>query len=251
MAMQQCPECGADNPEGNKHCGQCGEALQPESAGRFKTLVAILIAIVSIVGAVLAWRATLAGSSASDADVRGTVSIINRNQALVASDADTYRNLSAYLQVRIHDTLSRNLLADSERRASDDPRRTRLWDDGWTEIFVAEAYLEQVNVRPEYIRPDGSYDGQAAQDIDMAQRALSTDFDPQSRNFARADQLRSKVRWLIGLALVLSVALFCYTLATVIQRRLKYVFFAVGSAIFVVVIVGTIAVELGLLGGGI
>ena len=88
MTIQTCPECGAENPAGNKHCGQCGEQLQADREGRFRTLVAILIAVVSIAGAVLAWRASQASSGASDADVRGTVSIIHHNQALVASEAD-------------------------------------------------------------------------------------------------------------------------------------------------------------------
>jgi hypothetical protein len=246
MAVIRCPECGAENPESNKHCSQCGELIRPEPADRFKTLVAVLIAIISIIGAVLAWRAAFADSSASDADVRGTVSIIQRNQALVASEADMYRNLSAYLQVRIHDALSLNLIADSERRAGDDPKSAQYWSDGWTEIFVAEAYLDEVDIRPEYIRPDGSYDGQAAQDIDMAQRSLSTDFDPLGLHFSQADQLRTKVLRLVGLALVLAVALLCYTLATVIERGLKYVFFALGSALSVLVVVAAIIVELGI-----
>lgn len=247
MATIQCPECGAENPESSKHCGQCGELIRPEPGDRFKTLVAILIAVVSIVGAVLAWRAAAAGSSASDADVRGTVSIIQRNQALVASEADMYRNLSAYLQVRIHDALSLNLVADSERRAADDPKGSQYWSDAWTEIFVAEAYLEQVDIRPEYIRADGSYDGQAAQDIDMAERSLSTDFDPQGQHFGRADRLRTRVLWLVGLTLVLAGALLCYTLATVIQRGLKYVFFALGSVLSILVVVGAVLVELSVL----
>lgn len=244
MAIIQCPECGAENPAANKHCGECGELIRPEPGDRFKTLVAVLIAVISIVGAVLAWRAAAAGSSASDADVRGTVSIIQRNQALVASEAEMYRNLSAYLQVRIHDVLSLNLMADSERRAGDDPKSAQYWSDGWTEIFVAEAYLDEVDIGPEYIRADGSYDGQAAQDIDMAERALGTDFDPQGQHFARADQLRTKVLWLVGLALVLAVALLCYTLATVIESRMRYLFFAVGSVVSVAVVVAAVIVEL-------
>lgn len=246
MTTQNCSQCGAEVPAESKFCRQCGEPIgQEEGHDRFKTIVAILIAVVSIAGAVLAWRAAQAGSGAADADVRGTVSTINRNQALVASESDMYRNLSTYLQVRIHDVLSLNLLADSERRPGGDPKSTQLWDEGWTEIFVAEEYLDQVDVRPEYIRPDGSYDGKAAQDIDMAQRSLSTNFDPQGRSFALADRLRTKLLWLVGLALVLSLALLCYTLATVIERRLKYVFFALGSGIFLLVLVGTLLVELG------
>lgn len=247
MTMR-CSACREENPAGVKYCIHCGEPLPPEEkkeAGeRFKTFVAVLIAIVSLVGAILAWRISVADSLAADSDVSGTVSIINRNQALAASEADMYRNLWTYLQVRIHDLVSDDLVREAQQYPGADPTRDRLWDESWTEIFVAEAYLEQVNIRPEYIRPDGSYDGQAAQDIDLAHRALAADLDPQGRYFRQADQLRLKAQWLIALASVLSIALVSYTLAEVITHASKYVFLALGSAVFVLAVLGLILVEL-------
>lgn len=243
-----CPKCGAENAPTAQYCDQCGIALadhtKSRSENRFKILVAVFIAVVSIAGAVLAWRISVAASSAADADVSGIVSTISRNEARVASESDMYRNLATYLQVRIHDLLSNSLLQEYEWYPGGDPTRDRLWDEAWTEIFVAEAYLDQVDVRPEYIRPDGSYNGRAAQDIDMAHRALDADFDPQGKHFANADRLRGKVQWLMGLAFILSFSLLFYTLAEVITHKLKYLFFGLGSTIFALVIVALPLIEI-------
>jgi hypothetical protein len=241
-----CPNCKVENAREGKFCIQCGADLAlveaEEPYDRFKTLVAVFIAIVSIVGAVLAWRISVASSSAADADVSGVVSTIEQNQALVASEADMYRNQETYLQVRIHDRLSEDLLVEYERYPSSSPTRDHLWAEAWTEIFVAEAYLDQVNIRPEYIRTDGSYDGRAAQDVDLAHRALNSDF-AADRRFDQADLLRGKAQWLMGLAPVLSVALLFYTLAEVITTRLRYVCFALGSLILLVVLAGLPLIE--------
>jgi hypothetical protein len=243
----ECLSCGVENPETAQFCGNCGAPARDEEKARdedrFKILVAVFIAIVSFLGAVLAWRISVAANGAADADVSGIVSTIGRNQARVASEADMYRNLGTYQIVRIHDLLSESLTVERERYPSSDSVRDQLWHQAWTENIVAEEYLDQVDIGPEYIRPDGSYDGQAAQDIDMAQRALAADFDPQGRNFSEADRLRGKAHQLMGLALVLTVALFFYTLAEVIEHASKYVCFALGSVVFVFVLVALPLIE--------
>jgi len=208
-----------------------------KSDERFKTVVAVLIAIVSLAGAILAWRISTVDSEAADADVSGIVSIVSWQQARVASEADMYRNLRTYLRVRIHDLLSDGLTRERDLYPLEDPNRDRLWDEGWLETFVAEEYLDQVTIRPEYIRPDGSYDGQAAQDIDMASWSLTSDFDPQGRYFTQADRMRVKVRWLMGLALFLSTSLVFYTLAEVITHTVKYVFLILGTGILILSLV--------------
>ncbi len=268
--IQICSSCSAENTAAARYCTRCGAPLEgaerrppeeavpeavravppsgeagpsPEEGDRFKTIVAILIAVVSLVGALLAWRISVASSTAADADVQGVVSTIAHNQALAASEAEMYRNLLVYLQVRIHDLWSLTLFEEYEQYPSRDPTRDRLWDEAWTEIRVAEAYLDLVDIRPEYILPDGSYDGEAAQSIDMAHRALSADFDPQGRHFARSDDMRQRVQWLMGLTLILSLVLPCYTLAEVIRGRLRYLFFGLGSLLFILVVIGLPFVE--------
>jgi len=239
MDTRKCLDCGAENPADWRFCSTCGASLEggEEPRDRFKTAVAIVIALVSIVGAVVAWRVASASSLAADADVSGVVSTVNRSQALVASDADMYRNLRTYLQVRIHDLLSNSLAQQSEKYPGENPERGRLWDAAWTEVFVAEGYLDQVDIQPEYIRADGSYDGRAAQDVDLAHRALGADLDPQGHHFARADRMRAKVQSLMTLALILSAALLLCTLAGVIKHPVKYLFLGLGCAVLVLVIV--------------
>lgn len=96
MTMK-CPTCGAENPESGKFCSECGVSFasgkreKEEPEDRFKTIVAFLIAFVSIVGAALAYRVALAASNAADADVAGIVSSVSLHQARVASEADLYR----------------------------------------------------------------------------------------------------------------------------------------------------------------
>ncbi len=227
--------------------GPIGEApfqAAKEPEDRFKLLVTILIAVVSIAGAVLAWRVSTAASAAADADVDGIVSTVNRNQALVASESDMYRNMGAYLQVRIHNLISLSLANEWKLLPRGAPREDQLWSESWTEIHVAEQYLGQVSIRPEYLKQDGSYDGQASQNLDMAERALQADLDLTGRHFTTADKMRLKVEWLMEMAFVLTTALFFYTLATVIKSRSRYLFMALGSAVFGLVIVAAVAIEL-------
>jgi hypothetical protein len=246
----KCPACSAENPKSAKFCNECGLSLtngegkkEEEPADRFKILVAFLIAIVSIVGAALAYRVALAAGNAADADVAGIVSSVNLHQARVASEAELYRDLRAYLQVRIHDQLSHDLNAERDQYPSGDPARDRLWDEGWTETYVAEAYLGEIYIPPEHIRPDGSYDEQAALDINIAHRALEADFNREG-HFAEANRLRAKVQWLMGVAFILTITLLFYTLAEVITHAIKYLFLVLGTAAFIVVIIATLVIEL-------
>jgi predicted nucleic acid-binding Zn ribbon protein len=245
----KCAKCDAENPESGKFCSGCGEPLgsgeekEREIPGRFKILVAFLIAIVSIVGAVLAFRITLAAGNAADEDVAGIVSSVNLHQARVASKADLYRDLGAYLQVRIHDQLSHDLIAQRDRYPSEDPIRDQLWDEGWTETYVAEGYLAQLNLSPEYLRSDGSYDEQAYLDIQGAEWALRAEFNREG-HFAEAERLRTKVQLLMGVAFILVMALFFYTLAEVVTHAVKYVFVALGSGVFAIALVAMLVIEL-------
>ncbi len=241
-----CPNCETEVPQGAKYCHECGESLPGvEGTGGsdlFKIIVAFLIAIVSIAGAVLAYRITIAAGEAADADVAGIVSSMNIHQARVASEAELYRDLGAYLQVRIHDQLSRGLIEQRDQYPTDDPVRSELWDEAWTETFVAETYWDKIFLRPEHLQPDGSYDEQAALDISIAHRALESDFNREG-HFAEADRLRTRVLRFMIVAFVLAVALFFYSLAEVVTHRIKYLFVGLGSVIFVVALVAMVVIE--------
>ena len=244
-----CSNCGAENPEQGNFCTQCGtpiervETKEEEASDRFKIWVAFLIAFVSIAGAALAYRITIASGNAADADVSGIVSSVNIHQARVASEADLYRDLEVYLQVRIHDQLGSSLIDERDRYSDQDPAREQLWDEGWTETHVAESYLDQLDLRPEVLNPDGSLDKQAYLDIQGAEWALAVDTNREG-HFGEADRLRSKVQLLLGVALVLSMTLFFYTLAEVIDHGVKWLFLVLGTGLFAIAIIAAIMVEM-------
>jgi hypothetical protein len=145
--------------------------------------------------------------------------------------------------VRIHDLLSNALIAERDRHPDQDPIQDELWDAGWTETYVAEGYLDQIYISPEYLRSDGSYDVQAYLDIRGADWALETDLN-QEAHFQEASRLRSKVEWLMGSALVLTLTLLFYTLAEVVTHGVKYIFVIVGSGLFALGILSFLAIEL-------
>jgi hypothetical protein len=244
-----CSKCEAENPESGHYCTQCGTALvskvdtKEEPTDRFQVFVAFLIAIVSIVGAVLAFRITVAAGNAADEDVSGIVSSVNLHQARVASEADLYRDLRVYLQVRIHDQVSQALIAERDLYPNEAPIRDELWDEGWTETHVAESYLDQLDLSPEVLHSDGSYNAQAYLDIQGAHRALEADFNREG-HFAEAERLRTKVQLLMGVAFILGLALFFYTLAEVITHGSKYIFVVLGSGVFAVALVAILVIEL-------
>jgi hypothetical protein len=161
----------------------------------------------------------------------------------VASEADLYRDLIAYLQGRIHDQLSLDIFAERDLYPAGDPAWDQLWDDGWTETYLAEVYLDEIYIQPEYIQPDGSYDGQAALDISIAEWALTADFDREG-HFVEADRLRTRVLSLMAVAFVLAIALLFYTLAEVITHKIKYGFLVLGTGFFAMAIVATLLIEL-------
>jgi hypothetical protein len=239
----KCPSCETENLENGKYCHECGESLSYDEHERFRVLVAFLIAFVSIVGAMLAYRVTITAGNAADSDVAGIVSSLNIHQARVASQADLFRDLRAYLQVRIHDQLSHDLIAERDQYSNDDPIRDQLWDQGWTETFIAESYLDKIYIRPEHLRADGSYDEQAALDIRIAHRALEADFDREG-HFAEADRLRRKVQLLMLVGFMLAVALFFLTLAQIITHSVKYLFVALGTAISILAVIAMAAIDL-------
>jgi hypothetical protein len=78
---------------------------------RFKSFVAVLIAIVTILGATVACLATVAGSGASDADFNGVSAAIKAQKAEVVNDITAYEHYRAYTSYVRYDEMG-NLIYD-------------------------------------------------------------------------------------------------------------------------------------------
>ncbi|HZY40479.1 MAG TPA: hypothetical protein VFF59_00605, partial [Anaerolineae bacterium] len=73
------------------------ETPQADSNDRFTTLVAIMIALVALIGAVVAWRASVAEDASGDADYAGLRAAINVEETRALNASTAYAQYGAYV----------------------------------------------------------------------------------------------------------------------------------------------------------
>lgn len=211
---------------------------------RLSTVVALLIAAVSICGAVVTWRASVSADGAGDADVAGiraTINLTESNALAEVKGYSDYASFTDFYKYRQTSTLLENELAgltpDAEAEAA--ALSDQLAD---TYDLTTASGLAFPN---EYLNRDGTYalDRQTGEYI--ANAARERDLNPQP-SFEEADALRSHTdRLLIALS-VLAVALVFYTLIeTTDSRKVKYLLLAAGTVVFIAGAAGALLIEMG------
>lgn len=76
-----------------------------ENNDHFKTVIAVLIAVVTVIGAMVAWRAALAGGNAGDADLAGVTATLNTEETRTLNKANLYANYQAYTNYMLHNNM--------------------------------------------------------------------------------------------------------------------------------------------------
>src|SRR5919202_1464552 len=96
-----------------------------ESTDRISTLIAILIAVVSVVGALVAWRVAVASSVAGNADTDGLLAAVDRENAITEAYTTLYGHLAAYARAARNDLLAKSLQA-VESKTTDETLKKQL-----------------------------------------------------------------------------------------------------------------------------
>jgi hypothetical protein len=203
-----------------------------QKSDRFDVVVTVLIALVTVFGALLAWRASLAADVAGDADQQGLLETLDLEEGLSAHETNLYINLQYFVRYTQHKELARRLREDEA--AARVRGETDLADD------LARAAELQADLATNledffdvsYIRPDESFD--EARFLAEARRgdARVNALKPEEV-FTEADAYHERAIQLIGMISVLTVALFFYTLSQITELRIKYLLAMLGSAVFV------------------
>src|SRR5436190_18421116 len=84
-------------------------AAAPAPTDRFRSWVGVMIAVVSILGAVVVWRASVESSNASDLTQQGTQQLILQQQKQSAIEAGVARDFSLFSDFQEHVINWRNL----------------------------------------------------------------------------------------------------------------------------------------------
>ena len=86
-----------------------------ERSQRLETVVAILIAVVTMIGAVVAWRSSVADDGAGDADFAGLRASVRAEETRALNSVDAYENYGAYMNYRRYNEMGNLIEADQLR----------------------------------------------------------------------------------------------------------------------------------------
>jgi hypothetical protein len=214
------------------------ETRSPAGRGgdRFQTIVAILIAVVSVASAGVIWRASMAVSSAAAADRHGLVDTVQYEAAFAQNVSMLYQEARYAGQ---HDSYRARV---ETLRGSDLPgaRSEAEWVD---QIAGGLALFTPLAGDPAYRTQDGRLDLERRLDDLRAADADLRDLDPQAE-FAAADELYVESQVLVSTVIVFAVALFFLTLAEMTRSRARVGLAITGGAMFVLGLVVAAGTEI-------
>lgn len=202
--------------------------MKPES---FKALASVMVAVVTVIGAAVACRASVSSNAATNADFAGLVAAIQAEEATLVNHITVYEHYQAYTAYQRYNELG-NILYDESQRA--DPATVTALDRMRREAWGVALGLQYSFFPPRYLNPDGTYDVQRELDEEWAEKAQQEDVLPEG-HFQEADNARFKTSLLAGTLIILAVAFWFFTVAEAINNRLKYLF---GLGGFVLTFIG-------------
>lgn len=209
-----------------------------ETTDRFGIVNALLIALVTLIGAFVAWRASVASDNAGDAALAGLVATLNAQETEALNHTLLYEDYRAYTAYTRYNAVGDEIEADLAQVT--DETEAEILDRQMREDWDA---AESFNFSREYLKRDGSYDTQRYLGEAMAEAARERDLNP-TPHFTEADTMQAKSNSLIGVITLLAVSLLLFTIVESQDRPvMKYALAAGGVLAMVVGIWLTVSIE--------
>jgi hypothetical protein len=195
-----------------------------ERSQRLETIVAILIAVATVIGAVVAWRSSVADDGAGDADFAGLQASVRAEETRALNYVNAYEDYSSYANYRRYSDLGDLLEADAanaDEQTAAELERQRA-DNHDLSISSQRLFPNK------FLNRDGSYNLNRELGEMWADAARENDLNPDPQ-FAEADQLRTKANMLLVAVTILAIALVFYTLVESFGKRMQYLMVTLGS----------------------
>ena len=189
---------------------------------RFKSTIAVLTAVVTVLGAMTACLATFAVSNAGDADFDGLDASIRAQRADIINNVQAYEHYRAFTDYLRYDELGSLLYdpnADRETSVANGAFQREVWG-------VAQG-IGTTFFSPRYINPDGQYDLERELQEAWAQDTVDQDMNPQPY-FEESDRLRTRSSFLTANMIVFAVSFWFFTLAQATETRVKFLWAGLG-----------------------
>ena len=214
-------------------------------AGRFRTGVAVAIAVISILGAIVAFRGTLAEQDARRLDQQGIQEQSQREQIITNLQAqvdEDIRNAGIYQE---HLKASQ-ILSDQAGKATDPSLASSLRADAQAELVLAHTSERFFGGA---IPNDSGKSGDAVTyDRDKTLARLEANNDQlrelrPDQTIASADEKHIQSNNLVGLVTLFIAALLFLTLAQFTRRGMREIFAAAGGVVAIAGVLLWIVVE--------
>jgi hypothetical protein len=201
---------------------------------KFKSLIAVLTAVVTVFGAMSACLASVAVSSAADADFSGLDASIRAQKAEIINHVNAYEHYRAFTSYVRYNQLG-NLMYDPNADEDTDIRNGAIQ----REVWGLASGISSVFFSPRYVTPDGQYDLERELQEAFAEDAQNADLN-STPYFEESDQFRKRSSFLTANMIVLAVSFWFFTLAQATEKKIKYIWAGIGIFVGLAGIAGII-----------
>jgi hypothetical protein len=216
------------------------EQESSNSEGFLGTLVAILIAVVTVLAALITWRASVIEDASGDADYDGLRAAVNAEETRALNNVNAYENYSAYTAFKRYSDLGDLIAEDQANAASEEAamlveaERANAHD-----LAIANQFL----FPNKFLNRDNSYAFQRQLGEMWSDAAREKDLMPDAK-FSEADTMRSKSTKMMLSIMVLGISLVLYSLVESLEKQ-KNIMIALGSIAAAAGVAMAVLIELG------
>jgi heme/copper-type cytochrome/quinol oxidase subunit 4 len=200
------------------------EQAEENESSPFGTLVAILIAIVVVVGAIVAWRASLIDDSSGDYDYAGLKAAVSSEQAKAMNYVNTYADYGNYVNYWRNNQLGKLLQEDIKTAQEGEIETLNLEVKRANDLADSNSNMFKMR----YLNRDGTYGVQRQLGELWADAAKKNDLDYETQ-FAEGNKDRERSRLMLMALMILTVApIFFTVIESVDKKSNQYILFAFG-----------------------
>lgn len=213
------------------------EEDEDDEEDAFRMWMAILIAIVTLVGAWMGWVTAGISGVAGDSASGGMDAVINAESTLTLNSIALYKHYRAFTDYARYQSTADLLTQEAAQQSDAAPVRKSDADD------LAAVQLPFFLSR--YLTRDGAYNSRRELGEAWAETEQKMDLDPTGY-FQESDLYALKTKWMMGLFVILSLSLLFYTLAEGLHAERPFGRSAaaiLGTMTLIFAIVGTLWVD--------
>ncbi len=223
--------------------GKAEEQEKQEKESPLETVVAVLIALVTVIGAIVVWRASVIEDASGDADFSGLRASINAEETRALDYVNAYEAYGAYTTYKRYNDLG-DLIAEDMDQATEE--QVDVLNSQRADAHDLSLAAERL-FPSKFMNRDGTYALQRQLGEMWADAAKEKDLKPEPQ-FAEADNLRNKTNRMLASVAILALALVFFTLVESVSDRLKYWMVGLGSLFMAAGIAVALFIEFGLFG---